>query len=271
MAELNRILPAEGRPNKEHGISNPINPIEDACVSFSALCHGLTKWAVETHPYEIPERSLERPIDRLLQGMKDLPPPTFVSNLDELDIITGMTDEVTVSHNGISRNYLDYRSPELAEIARKQPKPKFKTTIKYDPNDIGRIWAKDPVDETWIEVPCTRQDYAAGLSMTQHKYIRAQAKDRLKKAGAYEVLMQARHELHEFFSDAIKSGKKQKRAMKDFAKFQNLSSISLTPPAEPVNPISAEKAIPLEELKFSSDDIPIFTAFDPDDSSAWMR
>lgn len=181
VGSVTMMLPRQGRPEKtKGGIATPKDSAREACIMFSDLNEALIKWAVDVHPFKINVRKMSRPIDLMTEGLKNMPAPVFVTSLDNLEFITSLSKEVTVSHTGIEFYYLNYRSIELRDLAHQQPTPSFKTTIKYDPNDLGKVWVLNPLNREWIVVPCLQQTYANGLTLYQHKLIRKQAKNRLK-------------------------------------------------------------------------------------------
>ncbi|MCD0501246.1 MULTISPECIES: Mu transposase C-terminal domain-containing protein [Achromobacter] len=257
-------LPREGCPPKARDLIDREDPRITACVMFSELCSCLVRWAVDLYPFQISERSLTPPIDRLREGMENMPPPTFVTGLDSLDLLTGLQRELTVAHHGVEMNYLHYRSPELAELTRAQRSPRFKTLIKYDPNDLGSIWVRNPETLGWLRVPCMVPEYADGLTLKQHEIIRSLTKDKLRRMGRYEEWQRAQQEFAEMVDNAVSRGKRLIRDMKKFAQLQGLSSLkpraSLALTTRPA-PERASKLVADEELSFKADDIPNFQPF----------
>ena len=270
--EMTRILPVRGKPEKTSGIVDKIDPVKNACVMFSDLCTCLTKWAVDVHPFVIPKRSLHRPIDRLMEGLENMPAPEFVTNIKSLDIITGLSKEITVRQDGVSMNYLNYQSPDLARMAKEQHSPTFRTIIKFDPNDLQRVWVQNPLDKKiWLDVPCKFDDYAKGLTLTQHKFIRAHAKGVLKKKDAYEQLSTARKELQEMFESATGRGRGLIKNMKRFAQIQGLSSLTGVQKDKDHAPIHAEQIVTPHDLELEMDkgEIPTFKAIPSGQFNGW--
>ncbi|KAG1316597.1 hypothetical protein G6F63_016007 [Rhizopus arrhizus] len=77
-----------------------------------------------------------------------MPPPQFAGGLEHLDLLTGLSRDLTVAHHGVDMFHISYRSPDLAEMTRSQRTPRFKTEIKFDPNDLGSIWTVLPSAST---------------------------------------------------------------------------------------------------------------------------
>jgi putative transposase len=267
MREIARVLPAEGRPRKIQTIGEPIDPVGGACVMFSDLCSALTKWAVDVHPFEIPERTLYRPIDRLNDGLNDSPAPVVIPGLNNLDIITALEKDTAVRQGGIEFKFLSYRSPELGAMVLRQDSPNFKATMRYDPNDLGSIWVRDPRNGHWITVPCMDQAYAKGTSLQQHRMIRKYLRDTLKRRGAYDELQWGRESLAEDLSRAIKSGKRALKSSRQLAILEGVTSVP-TPAT-----VSAAEDGELEELDRAvpalPNEIPTFEAFNLNAADGW--
>lgn len=260
MLEMARILPIPGRSQKLLGIRDLVDPKQQACVTFSDLCACLTKWAVDVHPIAINQRRLARPLDLLLDGLKDMPPPMYVDNLQSLDIIGGIAKRLTVRHTGIEMQYLTYRSRELADMA-KQIAPSFHVNVKVNPDNLGSIWVEHPTEMTWINVPATAQTYAAGLTLFQHKLIRQHAKDELGKIQAPEALLRAQEQLQDMWDVAVRSGKKVKGGAKRLALLEGVRSPSPLSGQASEEPPSAEQVVTPQELEVPPSTIPDFETF----------
>ncbi len=267
IGESGRILPAAGRPAKLRGLADRKDPVGQACIMFSDLVLCLTHWVVDVHPFSIPSRSLERPIDRLRSGLAAVPAPVVYPGLDSLEIITGMAKEVTVGHSGIEFMYLPYRSPALEALVKRQRSPSFKTMMKYDPNDLGRVWVQDPSDKSWLCLPCLYEDYASGLSKRQHQLIRQSTKESLRGIGAYGALMRAQERLQTMWDDAIRKGKTKIRRNKQFAIFSGISSVAGMSSDQHV--VDATKIVTDEEQAVAAHEMPHFSAVRLGDQDGW--
>lgn len=261
MLEMARILPYAGRPQKPSMIDKPYDPKITACVMFSDLCNCLYKWVVDVHPFQVNERKLARPIDLYLEGLDSMPPPSFLDDCRSLDIIAGITKDLTVRNGGVEMQYINYRSPELGEMA-KGIAPSFKTSVKFDPNDLGQIYVQHPTSKDWLCVPAQHEDYASGLNLSQHKLIRSNAKADLLKKDAYVTLMRAQAELQDMWDAAISSGKKLKRSAKQLAILEGLNSLTPIAVAKPGEYIKPEKIVTLDDGAAITREVPDFIAFD---------
>ncbi|WP_240989713.1 Mu transposase C-terminal domain-containing protein [Cupriavidus taiwanensis] len=256
LGELTRQLPANGRPRKPGSGPDPFNPNEDACITFSDLCYGILKWIVDVHPFEINERKLARPIDLFLEGLDSCPPPTLLDNTTCLDVMAGVGTTATVDHGGMVRQYLRYTNDELVSL-RREIGVNFKANVKYDPYNLGHVYLQHPRTGSWITVGARDEEYASGLTLTQHKLIRRAAGNKLTLRNAETVLRKARLELQDHWANAIRGGKRLKKSSRDLGLLQGLSSVSW--PHHPGNqalmrvvtdddPAVAEAAIPSFEV-----------------------
>ncbi|MGZ0102194.1 hypothetical protein [Achromobacter sp. KK8] len=267
MLEFTRLLPAEGRTQKPGEAKDPSDPSKTACITFSALSSIIIKWAVDVHPFEIPDRTLVRPIDRLKEGLVVDPAPVLVPNLDELRFLTALQKSTSVGPGGVEFLRLPYRSVELGEIADRQPHPSFKTLMRYDPGDLGAIWVQDPVSRGWIAVPCLHSKYAQGLSVLQHRYLRSEARSKHQSSGAIEYLLQAKAELRDQISKSIKEGKKFRRERRHLAALGGVNSDRKVELLEPS--ATAPVGVAENSPQLLDQEIPTFEVVDPNAQKWW--
>jgi putative transposase len=115
--------------------------------------------------------------------IRDLPHP------DTFAALAGDIDERTVQHYGIEWDHIIYQHEDLIQIRihpeHKEGRGRHRGTryrVTRDPQDLGRIWVFDPYRKVRIEVPAVRADYAAGLTLQQHRVIVAH---HLRTVGAF--------------------------------------------------------------------------------------
>lgn len=191
---LNLYLPASGRVEKPRNNYLPLRADKTAAITFGALCRGILKAVVEILPLERNARTLCRPFDKFSEGMEGLLPPSLPTSTEELNLIVAQSGSATVNHEGVVKNHLRYNSDGLRDL-RRATGSNFSTAIKFDPNDIGKMYVKDPVSGAWLCVPSCRPEYTTGLSIVQHKAIRARVKGDLNQRNADEMLIRSKLEL----------------------------------------------------------------------------
>lgn len=181
------------------------DPKKNAVMDLPTLRERVYRWIIDYYS------------QRVKRGVNDIPARRWAENINkypirmpataaDLNVAMYSTETRAVNGYGIDLENIQYNSEELSEIRRVHG-TKIKVTLRYDPNDLGRIHVVDPSTGLTFEVPAKDQDYAANLSIWQHKAIRrywqsynatkerqitlAQAKVRMIKAAAIAVADQA--------------------------------------------------------------------------------
>lgn len=214
-------LPA-GRIRKPLAHGENLDPDKDVSIFFSDFVRGLIKFVVDVYPFEPNSRKLQAPFDLFKEGMELLPPPAFLSSTRELDMVAAMSKEYTVSVGGVELYGISYSSEELAYL-KKAVGSKFKTLVKWNPDDMSEVYLKDPRSDRWLIVPSLLPSYTAGLSFVQHRLIRAHLRAKHVEGGNAERLSRGREELREIWMNAQARGRGA-RNQKLAGKFSGLSS-----------------------------------------------
>lgn len=81
--------------------------------------------------------------------------------------------------------------------------------VRYDPADLGHVWVE--VGRDWVRLRCTDHEYASGLSLWQHKQIRAFAKRERLRIETEEDRLVARAELNRSIQEHLPQLKMQER------------------------------------------------------------
>ncbi|GGP26116.1 hypothetical protein GCM10010971_19350 [Silvimonas amylolytica] len=185
-------------------------PEQDAVVRFSTLVYLIHKWAVDYHNIQPNSRSLISPLDHWNALIGDCPPP-YVIDLERIDAVFGEPHEGALSQEGLRFRYLNYADPEgrLGELRRKYEK--ITLQFKVNPDDLGRIYVMDPETFALFPVPCTRPDYADGLTLFQHDYLRKVCRERLNRHEAVDLLLEARASLIQTIQDELTQKQKVQR------------------------------------------------------------
>lgn len=128
------------------------------------------------------------PAKRWYESIAEGHTPMMPGSAEEVSILFAPTATRTLQRTGIEFERLRYNSPELAQLGSSLGTDK-RVSIKFDPSDLGQIYASaasaasvDSAGATggWLAVPALHQDYAARMSLWEHRalirYARA-AKD----------------------------------------------------------------------------------------------
>jgi len=73
--------------------------------------------------------------------------------------------------------------------------PNCKVTIRYNPNDLARLWVVDVETNSYLEVECAKLNYAAGLTLHQQKLILKLAKEAGERNPVHAILIREREKL----------------------------------------------------------------------------
>lgn len=146
------------------------DPSEDAVITLGQLRLIITKAIVDIYHEEPEPQSGVPRIDRWLKAVQ-INPPRRVRDHESMIELVGAYENRVAERRGIALFGLRYNSPQLAKYRSgflKDPR----VDIRYDPQDISRVWIVDAKKGISFPVPCTRPDYVDGLSLHQHRVIR---------------------------------------------------------------------------------------------------
>lgn len=260
-ANLDHFTLIKGRVRKPMDNVLNINPSEDAAITFSDFVKGLIKFVVDVYPFELNSRRLLTPFECFKEGLDMLPPPVVLTSVEQLDLIAAMSKTLTVGPGGVELQGLTYSSSDVMCL-KKIVGSRFKTLVKWNPDDLSFIYLQDPSNKQWLPVPSIRQDYTQGLSWIQHRLIRKHAREKHVAGGGYEQLFRARQELHELWMNGL-AKKNRSSDTRTLAKFSGLSSDQIVlGTTSRTSPRAAETVLAREELSISCEEIPDFEAFE---------
>lgn len=259
--ELGYNLPDEGKVHKPLANYLPLDPRATARISFSELCKGILKFVVDVHATKVHSRKLVLPFDLFKESFENLPPPLLPSNLERFGLIAAHQKQLTLGTEGIVTNYLQFNSHEL-QAMRKKIGHKFKTNVKYDPENLGYCYVQHPQKLDWMYVPNCHPKYAENLSMLQHRAIREKMKKENISGDKYEAHLRAKFEFIDMWESIVK-GKKITRDIKSALHFSQLSSTKALA-TETVNSLdkkNEDQLITPQNIEVAHRDIPTFTSF----------
>ena len=199
---LDTMTLTKGRIHKRVANVMSIDPSKDAAVMFSQFIRGLVMFAVDFHPFQVNERKLARPFDLHSEGLERTPAACFPYDMQRIRLASALSKHLSVDQGGVELHGLPFGGPELLPMRQRHGR-RFKTWVKWDPDDMSQIWVQDPKDQSWVASPCRWTEYATGLSWNQHLHIRKFARQELQKNGAYEYLEKARLRLHEHWMESV--------------------------------------------------------------------
>jgi len=260
---VSQNLPAQGKVHKPENNYLPPDPRKTAAITFSQLCHGLLKLFIDVMPFEINEYTLCQPYQTFKEGFESLPPPAFSSSAKDLELISALSKTLTVGNSGIERDYLRYNSLELQQLRRRTAHT-FKTTVKYQPEDLSYVYVQDPLSKDWIMVPSCTPEYTNGLSVVQHRAIRNFKKTELNKRNASEILARGKIEMIDMYNDFLKgnTGKKNVKAAQQFGALTSSQTLLSESDSQAIIVPPAERLVDTKEKpRMLEQEIPTFTSF----------
>ena len=195
--ELLETAPGKVFPGLSY--SKDYNPQKDAVVRFSTLIYLLVKWAVDYHPFTQVRGKGACAYDLWMDEIADAPSP-LPPNIDVLRTITGIRQSGSLGHEGIRYKHLTYANDELQRYFERTGKKPGTEYVVSDEN-LGRILVNNALDRRWMEIDCTRSDYAEGLSLYQHQLI-IRSTDK-KKRDDVDQLMRTRESLQATYAEEL--------------------------------------------------------------------
>lgn len=178
--------------------SKDYNPQKDAVVRFSTLVYLVAKWAIDYQPFASGGKGA-RPYDLWMDEIGDAPPP-LPPNIDALRVIAGIRESGSLGHEGIRYRHLHFADNELEHYFGRIGRRSSAEYVVSDEN-LGRILVNNVLEKRWMEVACTRRDYAEGLSLYQHQLITASTPK--KDRNDVDQLMRTRERFHDTFAEEL--------------------------------------------------------------------
>jgi putative transposase len=217
------------------------DPSKFAVVRWSTLKKISQIWVVDVYHQKI-HRSLGVPPALKWASsirQEDIPLP---DDPKSLNFIFGKCEERTLSHKGIELHGLFYNSVELTYLRRRLG-DSLRVEVRVDTSDLGRIVVLAPDKAEMYDVPCLRIDYAASLSLYQHRICRRFANRYL---GNYspEGWLEAKSQIRKIVEEEIFH--KKRRTRSKAARFRNMDATESTTaqniPQTPALPASSSDA-----------------------------
>ena len=142
-----------------------IDPEAEARLTLEELDRLLHVWICDEY-HKRPHAGLHgrTPEAVWLEGATQHPPQLKMLP-EQLRIELAEYDKRSLHHYGIDLNNFRYASPELADLHRKLPR-NSKVEVKWRKADVGFIWVWNSLDERYISVPNTEEEFI-GLTLEQ--------------------------------------------------------------------------------------------------------
>lgn len=177
------------------------NPREHAVIRFSTLVYLIHKWAADYHNITPHSRKMASPLELWNEGI-EIAPPRYPAFPNALDVILGLRNTGTLQNEGVQLLGLHYADTGLEDLVNDIAK-KREVEFIVAPENLGYIHVKDPRNGEYMRVNCSRPDYANGLTLFQHKYLRHEAKLRSISINSVDNLLSFRSVLAQQFHEEM--------------------------------------------------------------------
>jgi putative transposase len=218
------MLPGTTRSNaKDRGDQNPA---KEARIDLEELEELLLKYLVDVY------------MRQHHRGLGDVPvkvweesalhhPPVLPGDAERLKLSLSLTKTLSLTEKGICFDGLQYTSHELTQLRRKASAKhgaKPAVIVKIDPDDLMMVHVALK-GQPYLKVPHVSPEYAEGLTMDQHRAIRAHDRQRVKESTT-ATLLESKLQLQAMVDELYKKRKagkpsKDKAALKEALKAVN--------------------------------------------------
>ena len=185
-------------------------PSKHAVLTLGTLRTVIMKWVADFY-HQKPHRALDgtSPAQMWRSCVHDdaIPLP---DDPGKLDVLLGKPEFRKLTHKGIEWERLFYDSPDLVAV-RREFGAELDVEIRVDESDIGAIHVKMLDDSGFVRVPAIRADYAAGISLWQHKVYRRYATQHLDDDPV--AWMQAKVEIEEIVQRSFADKRAKSRSL----------------------------------------------------------
>lgn len=191
-----------------------------ACMSTQKFRQGLFKWVYNVFCNDA--GTLGSTPRQLFETAMRGKPPYLPYDIRRIRLGAMLNNEIKFRSEIIHHNHLSYRNHRAAAL-RKQMGHNAHVQIKYDPQNLTYIYAFDPYENEWFQVPTSNPEYTTGLTLYQHELIRKIAKENGKANPATHELLACRQELIVLVEQLRRSSK-----LKERSRAVNIGSPSLS-------------------------------------------
>jgi putative transposase len=214
------------------------DPAKDSVLTIGDFSEGLYKWIVDVYHQNVHRGIGMPPAKAWREGIKEAP-AAIAARRKDLDILFGLVARRTVSRSGIQLNNLFYNDDCLSKIRRSLKNADEKVRIKYDPEDLSRIYVHDRKDDEYLIVPAINQEYTLGLRLWQHKMVQRYNRHE-NRPDDLEALLESKYEIMTLTDKALtRAGKFKSRTIA--ARLKNICAPDVF--ADPED--EAEEALPV--------------------------
>ncbi|MEM5429165.1 Mu transposase C-terminal domain-containing protein [Cupriavidus oxalaticus] len=196
------------------------DPLKDAVLTLSEFKHALEKWLLDIYA-QTPHRSLNDTPYHAWEASAALQPPRLPQSAIDLVPALGISTTRCIRHDAVCLENLRYSTEALKGLMWRYGEG-ISVRIMYDRENLGKILVWPPEDDSPLVVPAVFSEYANGLTLAQHKLIRALVKERKMDDKNESSLLYAKADLAGRIQDLLRSRKLRSR--KKAARVQGANS-----------------------------------------------
>lgn len=204
------------------------DPESHAVLTLMQFQNILEKWIVDVYAQTV-HRTLETtPFQRWVSSAQTNL-PRLPESAERLVAESGMPLKRSLRHDGIAVYGLRYSSDELEAILQKYGEG-VRLSILSDHADLGQIRVYEPDSSEAVHVvKANEYQYASGLTLEQHKLIKAEVRAQGKSASDIEAYYASKREILAYISELMVNKKHSKRRTGARLSAQKSNSLKLSP------------------------------------------
>lgn len=199
--EMTLLNDIPGRTFENFWKRGEYDPKKTAVVRFTTLIYLMHKWIADYVHVQPHSRKLRSPLDIWNAEIDSVDRMGF-ADTHKLDAVFGHHKTAPLTRRGIAFESLQYASAETEALFNFHGNG-LKVDYIVPPEDLGHVHLIHPTKKTYVRIPCTRLDYANGLSLFQHKLLKKYARMRCAERYAVADLIDVHHELREAVSKDV--------------------------------------------------------------------
>jgi putative transposase len=192
------------------------NPAEHAVITLATLRKIVRMWIADVYHQQV-HRSLQTTPARMWTTSIRPEDIRLPDETTQLDLVMGRVESRNLTHKGIEFEGLFYNSPELTEMRRREG-ANLAVEIRVNESDIGSIFVLSPKSSKAYAVPALDQDYAAGISLWQHKVIKNYQRQHSETDLGVHGWLKAKSEIARLIDESLKL--KRTRTHKRIARYR---------------------------------------------------
>jgi putative transposase len=180
-----------------------------ASIDFETLVHLVTKWIVEVYANTLHRGIGMTPLQKWNIGERERI-IEYPAEPAQMDVIIGHTAERRVFHYGVEVNNQRYNNPEL-QVLRRRYGENLRVNLKHYEDDLGYVYVFDSDHKAYIQVEAIDHEYASGLRLIQHDFIRERLREESQSPDNQINLLRKKQELQQLIDAASNNKKMAKR------------------------------------------------------------